>query len=897
MLEQAQYGFHGGIHPPENKTQSLQLPLGRPPLAQQLILPLGQHIGQASQPIVQVGDKVLKGQAIAANNGFVSSYLHAPTSGVIVDICEHAVPHPSGLAEKCIILAPDQQDTWGEKTPLANWQNQSPTDITQHLSSMGIVGMGGAGFPTQVKLAGSEKHKITELIINAAECEPYITADDMLMREKSHALIQGILVLQHVVNAERTLIGIEDNKPTAIEQLQNSIKQLDANIQLIVVPTKYPSGGEKQLIQLLTGKEVPSGKLPADIGVICQNVGTCVAVHDAIYLGQPLISRITTLTGDAIGAAQNVEVPLGTPISHLLQYADIETSKLERLVIGGPMMGFTITDALVPVVKTTNCVLAATSKELPTPAPEQACIRCGMCEQACPANLLPQQLLWFSKSQEHEKAEHYNLFDCIECGACSYVCPSSIPLVQYYRHSKSSIREAREAAIKAEHAKLRFEARKARIEAEAAEKEAKRQANRAKTQASGTQSSTVKAAPSSAQVNTTDAQAELKKYKVELALANTKLKKAQKNLQAAEESGDTQTVATLQGQITELEQTVKRVQTQLDAANKNTDARNAIPANAAQKATPAVSDEVKKAKVALAIATTGLKKTQKQLAETPDDTELQAKEKSQLQAVEAAEKALQQANAAQTTASPSETQDSPAPNKPAISDELKKAKVAMAIATTHLKKAQEKLDADPQNSELKARVESRQQKLAEAKAALAQMQNQPVTETTAPNDGPSSSQNTPINNDALKQAKIDLAVAKAANKKVEKAIQKAQELALPELEALQTQHQTGIERIQQLETALTDISAGKNQPATTKKVQVDNPNKQLKIDHALAKAALNKVKRTIENRQKEGATDAELNAEGLLTQLADNENKLSLVEKQIADAQAQLEANTESNAQ
>ena len=350
-LHQAEFQIHGGIHPPENKTQSLQLPLGRPSLPERLILPLGQHIGQASRPLVKIGDKVLKGQAIAINNGFLSSFLHAPTSGEILAIDYHGVPHPSGLDEVCIELQPDGNDSWTELTQLDNWLELPKADVVAHLAEMGIVGMGGAGFPTQVKLAGATKHTIHELIINAAECEPYITADDMLIREKTEALIKGIQVLQTLIEAERTIIGIEDNKQTAIKLLVDEIERTKATIDVVVMPTKYPSGGEKQLIQLITGKEVPSGQLPADIGVMCQNVGTCVAIYDAIYQGKPLISRITTLTGDAMGQAQNVEVLLGTPIAHLLDYAAFNSNQLERLVMGGPMMGFTITDSQVPVVK------------------------------------------------------------------------------------------------------------------------------------------------------------------------------------------------------------------------------------------------------------------------------------------------------------------------------------------------------------------------------------------------------------------------------------------------------------------------------------------------------------------------------------------------------------------
>lgn len=598
------YSFPGGIHPEENKMQSLRLPLGRPSLPSELILPLGQHIGQSSRPLVKVGDQVLKGEAIAINNGFLSSFLHAPTSGTISAIEERLIAHPSGLSDLCIVLTPDGKDEWTALEPLNDWQTLSKTDVLAYLSEMGIVGMGGAGFPTQVKLQGAHKNPLSHFIINAAECEPYITADDMLMREKTLELVLGIEILQHLVEADKVVIGIEDNKPAAIQALNTLIKQRNCAIDVAVVPTKYPSGGEKQLIQLLTGKEVPSGQYPADIGILCHNVGTCVAVYDAISFGKPLISRFTTLTGDALKAPQNVEVLLGTPVSHLLDYAGADTRKLHRLIMGGPMMGYTLNSAAVPIVKTSNCILAASKKELPAPAPEQACIRCGMCEQACPASLLPQQLLWFSKSQEFEKAEHHNLFDCIECGACSYVCPSSIPLVQYYRHTKSSIREAREATVKSDLAKQRFEARKARQDAEAAEKEAKRLARQKATPSKPVEEK--KAAPEAAK--TAPVSDDIKKAKIDVAIAKASVKKVEKALQKAEE---------IQApEIEAIRQQLKEAQHRVAELEKNLAHPSSAPAVEQPVATAqesAEADAVKKRKIDLAIAKASIKKAEKNL--------------------------------------------------------------------------------------------------------------------------------------------------------------------------------------------------------------------------------------------------------------------------------------------
>lgn len=470
------HNFHGGIHPPENKAQSTQSAIEPALLPSKLILPLQQHIGQLAKPLVNIGDRVLKGQMIAAAQGFVSAAVHAPTSGTVTAIAQHGLPHPSGLSEQCITIKTDGQDEWSERHPIDDYRQVDKDTLLKHIRDAGITGLGGAGFPTAVKLSPSEDLLIDTLILNAAECEPYITADDMLMRERAQEVIQGLQIIAHLLQTEHCQIGIEDNKPEAIAALQQVVEEenLTELIRVVRIPTKYPSGGEKQLIQILTGKEVPNGGIPADIGIVCHNVGTAVAVYRAVIKGEPLISRITTLTGEALGRQGNIEVMLGTPVEELLTHFEADQDALHRLVMGGPMMGFTLDSTELPIVKATNCILAATSKELPDPAPEQACIRCGMCAEVCPATLLPQQLYWFSKSREFDKALSHNLLDCIECGACSYVCPSNIPLVQYYRFAKGEIRLEEHERTASDHARQRFEARQARLEQEEAEKEAKR---------------------------------------------------------------------------------------------------------------------------------------------------------------------------------------------------------------------------------------------------------------------------------------------------------------------------------------------------------------------------------------------------------------------------------------
>ncbi|CAA0082908.1 Electron transport complex subunit RsxC [Zhongshania aliphaticivorans] len=469
------WDIHGGIHPAENKTQSLQNPIANAGIPAQLILPLAQHIGAPASPIVKVGDRVLKGQMVAEAKGFVSAPVHAPTSGVIAAITSHVIPHPSGMSANCIIIDTDGQDEWADHQGIEDYTALSKLELVDRIRQAGIAGMGGAGFPSAVKLSTRDDKPIETLILNGTECEPYITADDILMRERAAEIIAGAQILRHIIKPNKeTIIGVEDNKPEGITALKKAAE--GTGIDIVVFPTKYPSGGEKQLIQILTGKEVPSGGLPSDVGIVCQNIGTATAIYRAIQFGEPLISRITTVTGNACQQPQNYEVLLGTPVQYLLDKSDFQKNDCIRLIMGGPMMGYTLQDTAVPIVKTSNCVLAPTVAELPPPPPAQACIRCGMCAEACPVSLLPQQMYWFSRAQEHEKLEDHQLFDCIECGACSYVCPSNIPLVQYYRASKAEIRQAQQDKIKAERSKERFEARTARLEQEAAEKEARRTA-------------------------------------------------------------------------------------------------------------------------------------------------------------------------------------------------------------------------------------------------------------------------------------------------------------------------------------------------------------------------------------------------------------------------------------
>ena len=607
------HDFHGGIHPPENKKQSTRAPIGSAPIARSLIIPTQQHLGLASDPVVTIGQSVKKGELIASPVGRISAAVHAPTSGRIADITELPVPHASGLSAECIVLETDGEDCWIEHQGLDDYTQLEASELIQYIRDMGIAGMGGAGFPTDTKLTLGNDHIVNTLIINAAECEPYITADDTLMREHAEEIIAGAQISQHLLKPTHTLIGIEDNKPNAIKALNSALANTEANIDMVVVPTKYPSGGERQLIQLLTGIEVPSGKIPADVGIVMQNVGTLQAMHRAVAYGEPMIKRVVTVTGDAVSHPMNLWALIGTPFKSLLDAADLDRSKLKRLVMGGPMMGVAVEDEQIPVIKTTNCLIAATIHEMPDPPPAQACIRCGMCEQVCPAQLLPQQLFWFAQGKEFEKAKNHNLFDCIECGACAYVCPSSIPLVQYYRFAKSEIRAEQVEQRKADHARERFEFRQSRLEREAQEKAERRKtraAQAAKAQAERKQAQAVD--PSTL----ADTQQDAKSLKINAAMARTKLKKAESALKNARDKG-LEGVETLENTVAKLLQAANEA----DAAFKRS--QTDTPSTNTESNTTDHPHDLKTLKQQVSIMRTKLKKAK---ASNLDQSDIEALE-------------------------------------------------------------------------------------------------------------------------------------------------------------------------------------------------------------------------------------------------------------------------------
>ncbi len=479
ILEQIDRGIiwdtPGGVHPQTNKSLSTQTPIERLPLPQELVLPIKQHIGSNGKLIVEVGQHVLKGQPLTEAAGHWSVPIHAPTSGTVLDIKPMPSTHPSALPELSIILEPDGADTWCELSPWPDFHAKSNEQIVDRIHQAGISGMGGAGFPAYVK--AQPTHPIEYLIINGVECEPFITADDMLMREHAEQIIRGIEVLRKLYQPTRIIIAIEDDKPQAIAALTKACEE-DHNTIVRAIPTKYPSGGEKQLIQVVTSMQVPRGGLPSDVGVVVHNVGTIFAIYQAIFEGKPLIERVVTLAGDTLSKNTNAWLLLGTPIKFALTHVGFVPEKWQRVIMGGPMMGFTLPSVRLPIIKTSNCVLAPSQNQMPFPGEEQPCIRCGACADACPATLLPQQLLWYAKSNDHQKLQDHKLSDCIECGACAFVCPSEIPLVEYYRVAKADIKQAQQDKIDAERAKERFEARNRRLEREKEERNQRHQRGR-----------------------------------------------------------------------------------------------------------------------------------------------------------------------------------------------------------------------------------------------------------------------------------------------------------------------------------------------------------------------------------------------------------------------------------
>lgn len=480
-----------GVHPEDHKRPAADVALRMFPPPERVFMPLHQHVGGAARPIVLVGQKVLKGQLIAEAQGNISAPIHASVSGVISAIGDVTAPHPSGLPFKAITIDSDGQGTWAEAEPLADPFSAAPEEIARRAALAGVVGLGGATFPSAVKFALGKRLKVSTLIVNGGECEPYLSSDDRIMRDYPGMVVDGARLVMHAIGATEALVGIENNKPEAIAAMRKAAEPYP-EVKIRPVPARYPMGSDKQLIQTLTGKEVPSDARAAEVGVLVHNVSTCAAVHKAIRLAQPLVERIVTLNGGAIARPGNVYAPLGTMINELLDFVGLKETP-SRLILGGPMMGAPLPHERIPIVKGASGILAFDAAEARVPE-AGPCIRCGSCTKACPMGLLPLEMAARIRVGDLEGAETFALSDCISCGCCAYVCPSHIPLVQYFSHAKGELTAAERTRLRTDATKRLAEAKATRIERENREKQeaaARRKAEReaAKAAAAATQAS------------------------------------------------------------------------------------------------------------------------------------------------------------------------------------------------------------------------------------------------------------------------------------------------------------------------------------------------------------------------------------------------------------------------
>ncbi|MCW9739533.1 electron transport complex subunit RsxC [Proteus mirabilis] len=770
------WDFKGGIHPPEMKLQSSRTPMRIAQLPDEVTIPIHQHLGTPGQLCVKVGDHVLKGQALTRGVGRTLP-VHASISGTVTAIEPFPSTHPSGLPEIAVKIVSDGKDEWREKSPLVDYQSQSKEVLLTRIHEAGIAGLGGAGFPTATKLKGGGD-LVKTLIINAAECEPYITADDRLMQEHADEVIAGCQILMHILSPDEVLIGIEDNKPEAIAALKQALAALtnEKRIFIRVIPTKYPSGGAKQLTKILTGKEVPSGGRSSDIGVLMQNVGTVVAIKRAIIDDEPLIERVVTVTGQGAKTPGNFWARLGTPIYALIKQAGFVAGSEQMVIMGGPLMGFTLPDLNAPVIKITNCLLIPSPEEMDTDNIEEACIRCGQCVDACPSGLLPQQLYWFSKGKEHEKAQQHNLFDCIECGACAFVCPSNIPLVQYYRQEKAEIREIDAEAKRAAEAKARFEAKKIRMEREKLEREARHQ--RAAVKLDDHQQNEVQSALS--RVKEKHSIGKIIAVKAgeqpDNAAAIAARKKRKEEARAKQAAKLAQQVPQNTHTTADAESDPRKAA--VAAALARVKAKKAQQAQATTKVdTPAetqaeVETDPRKAAVAAALARVKAKKAQQAQAtakvDTPADAELEIDPRKAAVAAAIARVKAKKAQQAQATAKV----DTPAETPAEVETDPRKAAVAAALARVKAKKAQQaqattKVDTP---AETQAEVETDPRKAAVA-AALARVkakkaqQAQATAKVDTPTETPADAE---LEIDPRKAA-VAAAIARVKAKKAQQA--------------------------------------------------------------------------------------------------------------------------------
>ncbi|MFM2481059.1 electron transport complex subunit RsxC [Celerinatantimonas sp. YJH-8] len=685
------WSFQGGVHPYSHKKKvSTKYPKHFEYQGQYILHP-HQHIGEDGDIVVHIGERVLGGQPLTQSALFSAPPIHAPTSGIITAIEKRPTNHPSAIPETAIILQPDAKDEWLELEPIQNTNDRMA--LVNAIHQAGICGLGGAGFPTAIKIASRSKTNL--LIVNGAECEPYITADDTLMQHYAQEIKQGIKWIQQITKPTLTIIAIENDKPKAIQAMQ---KVSDENTIVRAIPAKYPSGGKKQLIEILTGQQVPSGGLSADVGILMLNVGTIYAVHRAIDCGEPLTRRMITLAGKGMTKQQNMWIDIGTPISSLLPEKSINDP---YLIMGGPMMGYALPSAQIPIIKTSNCVLYGNKAEFGQSSQPLACIRCGECAEACPIDLLPQQLYWFIQGNELEKAKQYALKDCIECGACAYVCPSHIPLVQYYRQGKAQLREQRQLELDAERARQRTERRNQRLEREKEEREARHQ--------------------QAAQQRAKELQDPEKTDAIAAAIARVKAKQAgtQQTPTTDSTQEDARKAATVAAVARARAKKAEQQPTPEDASRK--DAVTAAVARAkAKKAeqSSTAEDDPRKAAVAAAVARAKAKKAEQ--SSTADDDPRKAAVSAAVARAKA-KKAEQSSIAeddprkAAVAAAVARAKAKKAEQSSTAEDDPRKAAVAAAVARAKAKKAEQSstADDDPRKAAVAAAVARAKAKKAE----------------------------------------------------------------------------------------------------------------------------------------------------------------------------------------
>ena len=464
--------LHGGLRLPAHKQASTAQAVLPCPVPRELVVPLGQHAGDPAKPTVTVGDTVLGGQVIARQAKRAGASIHAPSSGIVKAIAPRPVFARQGDDGRCIVIQTDGKDRFiAAAPPCADYRQQTPEALTELIREGGIAGLGGAVFPTAEKIGRARQGNLQYLVINGVECEPYISCDDMLMRERPTDIVTGTQILLHVLGIDKAVIAVESDKPAALISLNSALREAqDPRLTLRQIPSIYPSGAEDQLVQLVAGIEVPSGGLPSDVGCVVQNVATVAAIADWITRARPLIERITTVTGDGVSQPVNVLARIGTPIASLVAAAGGYTDRAHHLVIGGAMTGKAMSNDAIPVEKATNCAVVLSA--LPQPGPELNCIRCGECAVVCPVQLLPQQIHWYGRARDQAQLQRHGLMDCIECGCCDLVCPSLIPLTTRFREFKAVSRQLEQEKARATRAKQRFDAHNLRLQRAQQEREA-----------------------------------------------------------------------------------------------------------------------------------------------------------------------------------------------------------------------------------------------------------------------------------------------------------------------------------------------------------------------------------------------------------------------------------------